>query len=115
MVRNYVRKRTKPEFNEEDMQAAIARVQNRELTLRKAAEVYGVTHTSLFYRLKKLGHNNDAPPQPREAFSTKYTFRQVFNQEQEELLASYILKCSRMNYGLTYALLRTLAYNYAKR
>ncbi|CAH1969628.1 unnamed protein product [Acanthoscelides obtectus] len=65
------------------MRAAVIRVQNGELTLRRAGDVYGLTHTTLFYRLKKVGHDN---PEPREAFSSKYTFRQVFNQEQEQLL-----------------------------
>lgn len=114
MVRTYVKKRSKPEFSEDDMQRAIDAVKKKELSLRKAAQVYGVTHTALFYRLKKI-KNCDAQPESREHFSSKHSFRQVFTNEQEELLVSYIIKCSRMNYGLTYKILQNLAYEYALR
>lgn len=107
MVRNYVPKRTKPQFLEEDMQKAIDSVKKKEMSLRQAAEVYGVTHTALFYRLKKPRDAN-APQENLESFSSKHTFRQVFSSEQEELLVTYVLKCSRMNYGLTYKLLQRL-------
>lgn len=53
MVRTYVKKRSKPEFSEDDMQRAIEACKKKELSLRRAAQVYGVTHTALFYRLKK--------------------------------------------------------------
>lgn len=109
-----MKKRTNIQFSEEDMQKAIESVKKKEQSLRKAAEIYGVTHTALFYRLKKLEHNNTLP-EHSETFSSKHSFRQVFTNEQEELLVSYVLKCSRMNYGLTYTLLRTLAYDYAVR
>ncbi|KAJ8910823.1 hypothetical protein NQ315_004683, partial [Exocentrus adspersus] len=96
-------------------QRAVEAIKKKELSLRKAAEVYGVTHTALFYRLKKIG-NCDAPPETREHFSSKHSFRQVFTNEQEELLVSYILKGSHMNYGLTCEILQTLtAYEYASR
>lgn len=49
----------------------------------------------------------------KEIFSSKHTFHQVFTNDQEAMLVSYVLKCSRMNWSLTYTLLRTLAYEYA--
>ena len=112
MVRNYVKKRTKTEFNEDDMLKAIESVKKKDLSLRKAADVYGLTHTALFYRIKKL-EDNAVVPNPHENFSSKHTFRQVFHNEQEELLKAYVLKCAQMNYGLTYKILRTLAFEYA--
>lgn len=70
MVRKYLKKRTKPEFSEEDMQIAIESVKEKDLSLRKAAEVFGVTHTALFYRLKKLV-GNTAQKENTETFSSK--------------------------------------------
>jgi len=105
MVRQYKRKKESG-FTEDDMEKAIAAVSGKEMSLRKAAEVYGVKHTALFYRLKK---------QPREqVFSSKHTFRQVFNQSQELMLVNYILTCSKLQYGLSYKNLRVLAFDYAK-
>lgn len=84
-------------------------------------------YSALFYRLKK-GKAIDTRPNADETnrstpktystlkcYSTKYTTQQVFTVEQETMLRDYILKCSVMNYGLTYRQVRQLAYQYAKR
>lgn len=44
--------------------------------------------------------------------SSKYSTRNVFSEE-EGLLEEYLVKCSKMNYGLTYKQVRDFAYSYA--
>lgn len=105
MVRTYKKKRLEEAFNEEDMAKAVSAVQNNTMSLRKAAAVYGVKHTALFYRLRKQ-------PKP-EVYSSKHTFRQVFNQEQEQMLVTYVLTASKLQYGLSCKDLRILAFDYA--
>lgn len=46
-------------------------------------------------------------------YHSKFTHRQVFTYEQEQKIADYCIERSRMNFGLTYALARELAYKYA--
>ncbi|KAK9746981.1 CENP-B N-terminal DNA-binding domain [Popillia japonica] len=108
IVRTYKKKRTKPEVIEEDMTAAIRAVMELNMSIRRAAAAYGIVHTALYYRLKK----NNCGERQRD-YASKYTAKQVFTKQQEELLEVYILKCSKISYGLTYTDIRKLAYSYA--
>lgn len=47
-------------------------------------------------------------------YHSKYTSTQVFSIEEEYELEKYLVKSSRMHYGLTYRQARELAYQYAK-
>lgn len=132
MVRNYKKKNTHAEVNEQDIERAIKLVLHENMTCRQAAEVCGIKHTTLFYRLKKIKNENNCSPRPNEdeslhdvtlgpmskelpaeRYGSKYTVNQVFSKEEEALLENYILKCSSMNYGLTYKMIRSLAFQYA--
>ena len=66
-----------------------------------------INHTTLFYCLKKEKDGKEVK------YQSKYTAHQVFTAEQENMLAEYIIKCSKMNYGLNYQLIRSLAFDYA--
>jgi hypothetical protein len=107
MVRTYIKKRTKADVVEEDMEAAIQAVKNGSMSLRTAASTFGVLHTTLYARIKNNTEINTK-------YSTKYTRHQVFTSEQETLMKEYILKSSKMCYGLTYSQIRKMAYDYAK-
>lgn len=107
MVRTYKKKRSKPDVQEDDMQAAISAVREQNLSIRKAAAIYGLTHTALFYRLKNK-HDSE------KKYVSKYTAKQVFTVQQEAMLKTYILQSSKINYGLTYVEIRKLAFSYAK-
>lgn len=76
------------------------------MSLRVAAETNNVKHTALYYRIK----NRDV----KKDYTFKYHTQQVFSKEQEMELEKYLLKSSRINYGLTYEITRKLAYEYAK-
>lgn len=123
MVRTYVKKKTYPEVEEEDMKKAMQLVLEEKLSVRQAAEVCGVKHTTLFYRMKKIkiepsDLDNPRPTQlkfsvPIKKFASKYSSNQVFSEVEENLLEEYLIKSSSMHYGLTYFHIRTLAYEYA--
>jgi hypothetical protein len=70
-----------------------------------------LTPRTLFYRVKKYKENIALRS---EQFSSKYTVAQVFTNDEEKMLAKYLLKRSQMNYGLTYKSARSLAFDYAK-
>lgn len=116
MVRNYIKKKS---TNLEDMeckiQEAIKEVKEGKC-VKRAAEDNEVKHTTLFYRIKKLKTaegdwiSNDEPQ-----FHSKYTVYQVFTNDQESLLVKYIIRCSKINYGLTCKQIRKLAYDYATK
>ncbi|KAJ8955082.1 hypothetical protein NQ314_006963 [Rhamnusium bicolor] len=75
-----------------------------KLSLRAAGERNNVKHTSLFYRLKNQHLAKD--------YTQKYKTKQIFNIVEEEQLQNYLLKSSRINYGLTYESTRKLALEY---
>lgn len=119
MVRTYKRKRVEVPPKEDDMLNAIQAVADG-MKLRRAAATYGVKHTTLFYRIKnkqdrEQAQENDQVPIDRSDYSSKFSTSQVFTKTEEDLLVSYILKSSKINYGLTYMQIRILAYDYAKR
>lgn len=86
-------------------------VLNKTLKLREAAAIFGITKSTLGYRIKLFKNNQKSKG---EDFSSKYSVNQVFTRFDEDMLEKYILKSSKMNYGLTYQQTRLLAYQYAK-
>lgn len=109
MVRNYKKKR-ESEVNEEDVNNAIHKVITGEMKLRRAADTYNIKPNTLHYRIKK--YQKDVKSKS-EDYSTKYSTSQVFNKEQEKMLKEYIIRRSKMHYGLTYKQTRQLAMEYA--
>lgn len=96
MTRMYNKRKEEANFTKEDMAKAIAAVKDKEMSLKKAAEIFGVKHTALFYQLKKQS--------VQEIFSSKY----ICTMDQEVMLLNYALKCSRLQYGLPYSDLRVI-------
>lgn len=89
------------------------------MPFRAAADLFGMKHTALFYRVKKSRPRpiepNDGPQHQVKKFSSKYTSFQVFYKTQEEMLCEYLLKCSTIKYGMSYQQVRVFAYEYAKQ
>lgn len=109
MVRNYKRKRESVE--EDAMQRTVSAVIDGGMHLREAGDMYGIKHNTLFYRVKKFKEN----PGKTNDYSSLYTVNQVFTTEQEDLLQGYIIKCSKMNYGLNYIQIRQIAFEYSDK
>jgi hypothetical protein len=82
------------------IQEAVRAVQERRLSLRVAASRYGIIHITLHYRIKKIS-NGDECNRP-SVFTSRYTSRQIFNANQELMLVDYVIKCSKLNYGMTH-------------
>jgi len=87
-------------------------VQERRLFPTFAASRYGMTHTALHYRIKKIS-GGDKCNRP-SAFTSRYTSRQIFNENRELILVDYIIECSNLNYGMTYKQIHRLAYDYGR-
>lgn len=119
MPRIYVKKGTRTgEVNEEAIRSAMDEVLDKTLSIRKSAQKYGIKPTTLQSRLanfhKKAAAEKDGNCTPSRIFSSKFTSNQVFTTEEEALLNKYVLKCSKMHYGLTIIQVRKLAYEYAR-
>jgi len=113
MVRNYKKKKEVDDDLEVKIKTAIEEIKNGK-SVKRAAEDNNVKYTTLFYRVKKMKTTdgnwiNDEVLK----FQSKYTVKQVFTQTEELLPVEYIIKCSKINYGLTTKQIRKLAYDYA--
>ena len=53
MVRNYIRKRTKPEIMEEGFEKVVEAVMKTEMKLWEAAAVFGLNPSIIFYQIQK--------------------------------------------------------------
>lgn len=123
MVRNY--KKKKGCIDEDSMAAAISEVLKKKKSIRGTAIKYQLNHNTLFKRVKFV---KNAKPALREEDSgneseneirmcanlMRQKHKQVFSNEEELELKHYLLRSSKINYGLTYVQTRNLAYQYAK-
>jgi hypothetical protein len=94
MVRKHIKKRSKPEFPEDDIEKAVKAIMSTEMKLREAAAVFWLNPSTLHYRVQKPKKNQvvgNAEPKPQ--FSSKCTFRQIFSSEEEDVLCNYIVTC----------------------
>lgn len=103
MPRTYKRK-TELKYSLEDLKKAIDDVKTKKLTLGKAAEAFNIPKTTIFDYLKKK-----VIKQPRSGR------KPLFTDDQETQLVDYIIKCSKLYYGLTIKKIRQIAYQYAEK
>ncbi|KAF2891391.1 hypothetical protein ILUMI_14782 [Ignelater luminosus] len=87
------------------------RIQANDKEDTKTPEEIGQAVQVVLDAAKKLGPENVAT----YIFTANPSARQVFTKEQEEILAAYLLKASKIHYGLTTINTRKLAYQYAVR
>lgn len=86
------------------------------LSLRKAAEKYGLKPAILQHRVEKFRKEHEANERTPDGASTttssksKYGIAQVFDLQQENALSEYLTTCSKMHYGLSLQQVLTLAY-----
>lgn len=103
MPRNYKKKR-EVKYKLEDLKKAIEDVKAKKLSLGKAAATYSVPKTTIFDHLKET-----VVKQP------KCGRKPVFSNDQEAELVEYIVKCSKLFYGLTVRKVRRIAFQFAER
>ena len=132
MGRVYKKKTNRVDVTEEIMSLGIRKVIKGELSIRRAALQYGINKSTLFKRVKMaksinpdlcIVQNRDDSGQSSQDEDVvslknldrkKYKHRQVFSDFEEEQLKQYLLKASKINYGLTYAQTRKLAFEFAE-
>lgn len=127
MVRNYKRKTQRHLIDETAVQQAVSDVVRNKETRSSAARKYCINRTTLVMRLKKIlnfntgngddsGNSSDdeALVNTGRKYQSKYTAKQTLTKEQEEELLQYIKRCSRLQYGLTYAKVREFVYQFVK-
>lgn len=115
MVRTYKPKTERRSLDEDKIKSAVSEVTLKVLSIRKAAEKYGIKPATLQHRVEKFRkaseENQSSSP---NLYGSKYTVAQVFTAQQEKLFSEYLLTCSKMHYGLSLQQLLTLAYEYAE-
>ncbi|CAG4974306.1 unnamed protein product [Parnassius apollo] len=104
MVRTYRRKADAGEWSQEKMKEAVNKVQNKELTLRKAAEIFAVPFTSLQRRVtlsRGIIKRRDGQP--------------ALDENAEKKLADRLLHLASRGFGITPKAVRKYAFEFAER
>lgn len=109
MPRSYKRKTDTGLVPPEAMAAAVLEVVEENKGIRKVAQDRGISKSTLQRYVDKYKKDEDCPMSPN------YTHKQVFNKEQECLLADYLKKTSKMFHGLTSTQAKQLAFEMAER
>jgi len=103
-------RRSKPEnyrdAYERRLSKAVAAVESKKLSYRKAAKQFDVKPTTVQWRMCK--ERNAAP-------YIRYETRRIFSAEAEAALAAYFTFASKIHHGITYQKARLLAFEYAIR
>lgn len=107
MPRIYKRKTNKGLFSTEDMEKAVAEV-GKGKSIRSVASMFGLSHCTLSRYVVKQ----------KSGSITKYhpdykSYNRIFNDEQEKALEKFLIKSSKMFYGITTVECRKLAYEMA--
>ena len=102
MPRNYQRK-TETKYKFDNLKNAIQDVKNKKLSLGKAATIYSVPKSTIHDYLKK-----EVMKEPKTGRKT------LFSEEQERELEDYIIKCSKLFYGLSIEMVRKIAFKFAE-
>ena len=101
MAWTYKRKSGRVSYGAPALKQAIELVVEKKASLREASQATGVPFNTIRRKLMTGCSSGYSKP------------RQVIPSEMEQELASYLLECSRMNYGLTTKETRQLAYGFA--
>ena len=100
------------EVIKEDVNNVVLQVANGLMRPTEAAITYKMKLNTLHYRIKKY---KNLLSNTKLGLTTKYIVAQVFNKGEEIILRDYLIKRSKMNYGLTYKQAKVLAFHYAMK
>lgn len=109
-MRTYKKKGEAMAVSETAVKKALEEVVKGLKSIREAAKSHGITKTTLGRRLKKLREQTKDKNAPDvllhsglkllPTMNTKHSSRQIFTVAQERLLTEYLIKCSKLSYGL---------------
>ena len=109
MVRTYKNiKDINANFNASTVEAAVKLVVEKKTSIREAAAHHNIKKSTRSDYVRRYRAEKDLCN-----FKRGQRNRQIFDDEMELSLCSYILTCSKLFYGLTSAAVRRLAYQYA--
>jgi hypothetical protein len=91
------------------MQAACKEVVDGILSIRSSAKKYDIDRMTLTRYIAKYREN----PNDSNALQPNFKVRQIFTKEEENILKDYIIKSSKLNYGLSRKQVCKLAYDFA--
>jgi transposase len=114
MVRNYVKKGSweDSEKYEQNIPKALDAVRRQGVSLRKAAEKYGIRRETLRRHMKQFRENEEYRYTP---FHDKLATRRVFSPEEDAELAEYFLSVARTGFPAPVEAARKMAYEFALR
>ena len=112
MTRIYKRKTERGLFSREAMLEGVRLVLDGGQKIKPTARELNLNYKTLgrYVELKRRG---GAPIENRQFGYSASRHSRIFNDEQEGLLASYLLQASRIYFGLTIKEFRTLAFEFA--
>ena len=87
------------EVIEGDVNNTVLQVANGLMRPNEAAITYNIKRNTLHCRIKKY---KNLLSKTKLGLTTKFIVAQVFNKDEEIMLRDYLVKSSKMNYGLTY-------------
>ena len=109
MVRTYKNiKDINANFNTSTVEAAIKLVVEKNTSIREAAAHHNIKKSTLSNYARRYRPEKDSCN-----FKRGQRNRQIFDDEMELSLCSYVLTCSKLFYGIISAAVRRLAYQYA--
>ena len=109
-----LRKTARCILSEEKVCVAINMVIKHKKSIRDSTKINNIPVMTLYNRLKKYKDSAKLEEIDKEyAFSSKYTNHQIFTIQQEELLVVYLIKSSKVQYGLIYKQVQKLSYDYS--
>ena len=92
------------------MKKAVNEVTEKKALVRSVSEIYAIPFTTLWRYVKKFSSSQNPN---NVVFEPKYNCRKVFSDVEEVMLKDYLVKASKIHYGLSPKSARELAYQYA--
>ncbi|KAF2889346.1 hypothetical protein ILUMI_16827, partial [Ignelater luminosus] len=95
-----------------NMRNAVQEVLTMNASIRTAAKRFGVSSSALHRKIKKYKNLNEYEKE-NFYFGRTHGFKRILTDEEEDLLAKYLVDASQMCYELTLKDTAALAYQYA--
>lgn len=106
MMRKYIRKTEKGgSYAEEDMVQAISQIDKKNLSIRRAAEIFKIPRTSIQSRLRRNQKN---------VLVNKGRYKPTFNKQMETELKNHIIAAEKLFHGNSPSDVIRMAYQFAE-
>jgi len=92
------------------MKEAVDEVVRNKCSVKSVAVEFDIKRTTLRRYILKY---KSAPNKDQVRYAPKYNARQIFTEDQETMLAEYLLTAAKHNYGHSATMARKLAYEFA--